>query len=385
MKKLAIVTTHPIQYNAPWFRLLASRNNCDLKVFYTWSQSKDTVKDRTFGREIKWDIPLLDGYDFEFVENVSKRPGSHHFFGIDCPDLISKIEMFNPDAILFFGWNFKSHLLAMRYFKGRTSVWFRGDSTLINESGGLKTKLRRIILKAVYSYIDKAFYVGEANKAYFLKHNLKNGQLVRAPHAIDNERFKDDQLKNYEEKAIEWRRALGYNDDDIVILYAGKFEPVKQLNILIRSVINANKRRSFPVKLLLVGNGPLENDLKNFAIDDPNIQFLGFQNQTQMPIVYRLGDIFCLPSRSETWGLAVNEAMASSRPVIFSDNVGSFEDVYVEGYNGFSFPHSDENNLQKLVEELDLKKILAMRCNSRNHIENFTMLKIVEAIESKIQ
>src|SRR5690606_13801950 len=133
MKKLAIVSTHPIQYYAPWFRLLAERNNCTLKVFYTWSQSKGSVKDRTFGKQITWDIPLLEGYDFEFVDNVSKKPGSHHFFGIDCPSLIFKIEAFQPSAILFFGWNFKSNLLAMRHFKNKVPVWFRGDSTLLDE------------------------------------------------------------------------------------------------------------------------------------------------------------------------------------------------------------------------------------------------------------
>ncbi|MGB3547223.1 MAG: hypothetical protein WBA17_09630, partial [Saprospiraceae bacterium] len=92
MKKLAIVTTHPIQYNAPLFKLLASRKKLSLRVFYTWSQAADTVKDRTFDRDIKWDIPLLEGYDYEFVQNISKKPGSHHFFGIDCPALNTRLK-----------------------------------------------------------------------------------------------------------------------------------------------------------------------------------------------------------------------------------------------------------------------------------------------------
>lgn len=63
MKKLVIVITHPIQYYAPLFQLLAEVKNLELKVFYTWSQAKEKVKDKTFGKEIKWDIPLLEGYD----------------------------------------------------------------------------------------------------------------------------------------------------------------------------------------------------------------------------------------------------------------------------------------------------------------------------------
>ena len=102
MKKLAIITTHPIQYNATWFKLLAESDVVDLKVFYTWSQTKISVKDRVFGEEVKWDLPLLDGYNSEFVENVSKSPGSHHFFGIKCPELLPKIKTFKPDVILVF-------------------------------------------------------------------------------------------------------------------------------------------------------------------------------------------------------------------------------------------------------------------------------------------
>lgn len=384
MKKLAIVTTHPIQYNAPWFRLLASRNRCKPKVFYTWSQSKTTVKDRTFGRDITWDIPLLEGYDYEFIENIAKKPGSHHFFGIDNPELISKITQFNPDAILFFGWNFKSHLLAMRHFKGKIPVWFRGDSTLINETEGFKTRLRRLVLKAVYRYVDKAFYVGEANKAYFLIHHLKPNQLVYAPHAIDNDRFQDDDLKNYEKKALEWRRSLDYKDDDLIILYAGKFEPVKQLDILIRAVMNANQKRSTPVKLLLIGNGPLEAHLKTMANSHPDIQFLGFQNQSQMPVVYRLGAIFCLPSKSETWGLAVNEAMASARPVIFSDHVGCLEDMYVQNYNGFCFEHDNPKELSELLTRINLEDLYEMRQNAYEHASSFKFLNIVNAIEQSL-
>ena len=73
-KKLAIVTTHPIQYNAPLFKVLALSDVMDIKVFYTWSQAKESVKDVEFGRKIVWDIPLLDGYNYEWIENVSKKP-----------------------------------------------------------------------------------------------------------------------------------------------------------------------------------------------------------------------------------------------------------------------------------------------------------------------
>ena len=70
--KLAIVTTHPIQYNAPWFGLLAEQPGVNIMVFYTWEQVNVNTKfDPGFGRIISWDIPLLDGYDYTFVKNTA--------------------------------------------------------------------------------------------------------------------------------------------------------------------------------------------------------------------------------------------------------------------------------------------------------------------------
>ena len=117
--KLAIVTTHPIQYNAPWFKLLAQHPDVDVKVFYTWEQTLQSAKhDPDFGRVIEWDIPLLDGYEYTFVKNIAASPGSSHFKGIDNPTLNDEIKAWGAESVLVFGWAFKSHLACMKYFKG---------------------------------------------------------------------------------------------------------------------------------------------------------------------------------------------------------------------------------------------------------------------------
>ncbi|WP_053990064.1 glycosyltransferase family 4 protein [Mangrovimonas sp. TPBH4] len=386
MKKIAIITTHPIQYYAPWFKLLAERQNIKLKVFYTWSQAQDTVKDKTFGKTIAWDIPLLEGYEFEFVENVSKDPGSHHKNGIDCPELISKIETWNPGAILVFGWYLKSHFKVMRYFKGKVPIWFRGDSTLLDETSGVKTILRRLYLTRVYQHIDKAFYVGAENKRYFKAHGVKERQLVFAPHAIDNSRFADSEINQYEIQALEWRKELGFSEDDIVILFAGKFESKKQPDFLLEAVQKVNLQRETPLKLVLVGHGPLENKLKDLAENDRHVTFLPFQNQSKMPILYRLGNIMCLPSKGpgETWGLAVNEAMASGRPVIVSNKVGCTSDLVKHGQNGYVFSYDNEKEIENILIELNSERLKELGKHAENYIRDWNFEKIVEAIAREL-
>jgi glycosyltransferase involved in cell wall biosynthesis len=381
LKKLAIVTTHPIQYYAPWFKLLAADYSIELKVFYTWSQAQDSVKDRNFGMDIKWDIPLLDGYAYEFVENKAKRPGSHHFFGINCPELIPKITSYQPDIILVFGWNFISHLKVMRFFKGKVPVWFRGDSTLLDEQPGFKTQLRRTVLSFVYRSIDKALYVGKANKAYYLKHGLKDNQLVYVPHAVDNDRFKNDTL-NYDHSANIWRKELGYHDEDIVIVFAGKFEPKKQPDLLLEAVQDVNKQREQPLRVVFIGHGVLEGKLKESALHDENVQILPFQNQSLMPIVYRLGDVLCLPSKGpgETWGLALNEAMASKRVGIVSDKVGSSQDLIRNGINGFVFTHNKPSELEDILKRLNKSDLDLMSTNASESINNWSYEILVNNI-----
>ncbi|WP_053971359.1 glycosyltransferase family 4 protein [Mangrovimonas sp. ST2L15] len=385
-KKLAIVTTHPIQYYAPWFRLLAEQPNIEVKVFYTWSQTKEGFIDRTFGEKIVWDIPLLDGYEYEFVDNVSKEPGSHHKNGIICPDLIEKISLWNPDTILVFGWYLKSHFEVMRYFKNKREIWFRGDSNLLDDLNFVKKLLRKIWLTYVYKFVDKVLYVGENNKNYYLEYGLKENQLIFAPHAIDNRRFESSKNLNYDEEAIEWRKELGLFEEDLVVLFVGKFEPKKNPELLISAVQEFNLKAEKEIKLVLIGSGPLESQLKHLASEDENILFLPFQNQSKMPIVYRLGDILCLPSQGpgETWGLVVNEAMASSRGAIVSDKVGSACDLVENGLTGYVFKSNEGISLIQVLNQLTKTNCKEMGLRAHEKIDTYSFNYIVEAIKNSI-
>src|SRR5437764_6735077 len=83
------------------------------------------------------------------------------------------------------------------------------------------------------------------------------------------------------------------------------------------------------VALLFVGSGTLETELRSRAATTANVFFAPFQNQTEMPRTYAASDLFVLPSLGpeESWGLAVNEALCLSRPVIVSDHVGCGPDL----------------------------------------------------------
>lgn len=382
MKKLAIVTTHPIQYYAPVFKLLHERQKINIKVFYTWGESGAQRFDPGFGKNISWDIPLLEGYPYEWVKNISADPGSHHSKGIDNPDLIKQVNNWQPDAVLVYGWFYKSHRQTLKYFKGRVPVIFRGDSTLLDDTGGIKSLLRSLFLKGIYHHVDYALYTGSNNKAYFKKCGLKETQLFFAPHAVDNERFAIERT----DEALALRKQLGITDDEKLLLFAGKFERKKDPLLLLEAFIDVSQPGTH---LLFAGNGILEIELKNKANQHKNIHFIDFQNQLYVPVVYQACDIFCLPSKGpgETWGLAVNEAMACGKAIVISNKVGAGTDLVREHQNGLIFNAGDSTDLKSKLKTLlmyNKTALFTIGQYSKQIISKWSFGKQVEAIEQLV-
>jgi hypothetical protein len=96
--KLAIVTTHPIQYYAPLFRLLHKQGIVAIKVFYTY-EKVEQVFDDGFGKSFSWDIPLLDGYEYSFVSNNGNT--NKGFWDVTNPTLNKEIQQWGATVYWF--------------------------------------------------------------------------------------------------------------------------------------------------------------------------------------------------------------------------------------------------------------------------------------------
>ncbi|MDY3551861.1 glycosyltransferase family 4 protein [Gemmata sp. JC717] len=338
MTKLAIVTTHPVQYYAPWFRHLAERSGIAVRVFYLWDFGVSGRVDPTFGVRVTWDVPLLDGYEHEFVPNRSRRPGTNSFWGIDNPGLLARLKPFAPDAVLCLGYNYAT-FAKLLLSRPRYPLILRGDSHRLVPRSGLKARLKRAALARVFRRFAAFLYVGQANREYYRLHGVPEDKLVFCPHAVDNDRFTGGRGAA-EPDAREWRAALGIPGDHRVVLFAGKFEPKKRPLDLLEAFRRAAPGRA---SLLFVGNGPQEPELRRAAAGVPNVFFAPFQNQSRMPRTYAAADLVVLPSYGpgETWGLCVNEAMCLGRPVIVSSHVGCGPDLVRDDETGGTFPAGD--------------------------------------------
>jgi glycosyltransferase involved in cell wall biosynthesis len=346
--RLAVVTTHPVQYYAPWFRHIAGRPGVELRVFYLWDFGVTRRTDRGFVQAVKWDIPLLDGYASEFVPNISPDPGTHHFAGIDNPTLGSRLDAFGPTAVLCVGYNHRSFLRLLRGSgRRREPLLLRGDSHRLVPARGVKAWAKRRLLTRLFRRFAAFLYVGQANREYYRLHGVGNERLFFAPHAVDNDRFMGARAEA-ESAARIWKRELGIPDGHTVVLFAGKFEPKKRPGDL----LEAFRRAAVPnAALLFVGSGPLEGDLRQQAAQVPGVYFAPFQNQSRMPRTYAAGDMLVLPSfgPTETWGLCVNEAMCLGRPAIVSTHVGCAADLVTDGETGLVYPAGDVDGLAAAV------------------------------------
>ncbi|MBR00584.1 MAG: glycosyl transferase [Verrucomicrobiales bacterium] len=348
VKRLAVVISHPIQYYSPWFRHLANRDELKLKVFYLWDFGVKETTDEKFGTSFSWDIPLLDGYNSEFLKNQSKDPGTHHFRGLDNRGAVAAISNWNPDSILIFGYNYATHLriILSRQLR-KVPMIFRGDSHNLFPTKGWKQKLSRNLRAMIFKRFQSFLSVGKANEEYFKSCGIKKKKLTRAYHCVDNDRFQDA-AEEAEKAAKKWRKELGIPKKAFVFLSAGKFESKKRPLDLLAAF---EKIDNPDCALLLIGGGEHEKQLKKTK--DKRVFFAPFQNQSQMPKVYATGDIVMLPShgRGETWGLAINEAMNLGRPAIVSSHVGCGPDLVIEGKTGWIFPAGDVKALRKAMEQ----------------------------------
>ena len=102
-----------------------------------------------------------------------------------------------------------------------------------------------------------------------------------------------------------------------------------------------------------------------------------------MPVVYRLSDIVVLPSKGpgETWGLAINEAMACGRPVIASDKCGAAADMIKDNENGFVFKAGDENELYNCMEKMIKADLASMGARAKETVLHFSYGYFVDALK----
>ena len=352
MIRLAIVTTHPIQYQVPWFRALAANPSVDLTVFFALLPDARQQGDG-FGVCFEWDIPLLEGYTNQLLENVARCPGVDHFTGCDTPAIGTTLAGGHFDAVIVNGWVVKTCLQTLWACR-RLGIpcLVRGESNALRHRATWKRWLHRLLL----SQYAACLCIGQANRNFYLANGVPAARLFSVPYGVDNQRFAHTaaQLRP-QRQAI--RASWSIPPQAVVALFCAKFIAKKRpLDLLVAlSLLQASgANQRLGLHLLMVGSGELLESCRAFALQHHlPVTFTGFLNQSEMPRAYVAADLQVLPSDDgETWGLVINEGMACGLPALVSDSVGCHPDLLEPGVTGDVFPLGDTVALAERLERL---------------------------------
>jgi glycosyltransferase involved in cell wall biosynthesis len=349
-KRLAVVTTHPIQYQAPWFRGLAENPEIDLEVLYCHRATPQDQASAGFDVEFDWDVSLLDGYPHRFLRNVARKPSVNGFAGLDTPEISDIVKAENFDAVIVNGWNYKSAWQTMRAcWRTKTPVMLRSDSHLHTARSLPKRALKLPLYRWFIPKVDACCAVGTWSRDYFLHYGAQADRIFIVPHVVDVDFFRQE-AERLRPQRTELRREWQLDDEATVFLFAGKFVDKKRPLDFINGIAMANENGK-RIMGLMVGDGPLRQACEDeVRSTNAPIRFAGFLNQSKMPMAYAAADALILPSDGgETWGLVVNEAMASGKPCLVSDHVGCGPDLIVPGETGDVFPLGDIAALSSLL------------------------------------
>ncbi|WP_276253167.1 glycosyltransferase family 4 protein [Halomontanus rarus] len=346
--KLVIVSTHPIQYQAPLFREISDRDGVELLVIFENKHGVIQAYDSGFQKNVKWDIPLLKGYESTFICEQKKS--------INRPRRFKKfyklLENYNPDGILIHGWG--SPLMMSAYLFARKlgiPSLTRTDMWLLDQPDSPILQLvRKIGLRQLFNSIDLVSSVGIRNKNFYRHHGVPEKKIRFAPYSVDNQFFRERRSNLPTKRNLKESEGIGRNKP--VVLYVGKTLEIKQPDWLLNAFCRAVEPNE--ATLIIVGSGPLDRELQKLSrtkYSQHDIRLPGFINQSELPTYYKMSDVFVLPSKRENWGLVINEAMNFSLPIITTEVVGAAPDL-VDENNGYIVPPEDTSYLSEKIAHL---------------------------------
>jgi glycosyltransferase involved in cell wall biosynthesis len=348
-RRLAILTSHPVQYYGPLFRETAK--HLDLHVFFAHRATPGEQARAGFGTAFEWDVDITSGYAHSFLENVARRPGADHFFGCDTPEIGHCFRAGDFDGLLMTGWHLKTYMQGLLAAKRLgMDVIVRSDSQLATPRSYLKNAFKALAYPAFLKMFDAALYVGQRSRSYFESFSYPSERLFYSPHCVDTEWFAARATANARQNL---RCKYGIASAVKVVLFAGKLIAFKRPLDLIGAA-SICRARGLSIEIMVAGDGPLRSELTAAAsAAQVPLHLLGFCNQTEMPAAYAASDCLVLPSSGEeTWGLVANEALACGRPVILSHLCGCAPDLAYDGRVGRIFTAGDLADLADAIENV---------------------------------
>lgn len=307
------------------------------------------------------------GTEFNNFEGIFLKKGirvSEQFFF--KPEITKYLRSLDPDITVVAGYSSPTSLIAIRWLKRKRRLFgIEIDGALLESENRIKHLIKSRILKAPSFCIGS----GGESKKFFNYHGVNNNKIYTS--CFSSLKGEDIlQAKIPKEEIASIRSKLGLSDKKLVILSVGQFIYRKGFDILFKS---ARLIDPSLIQICVVGGTPTEEYLRlSSGID---VVFAGFKSKEEILDYYKAADIFVLPTRHDSWGLVINEAMANGIPVITTNKCVAGLELISNGVNGYIVSVDDVDELRNKIctlieDELLLKK---MGRNALNTIQKSTI------------
>jgi 1,2-diacylglycerol 3-alpha-glucosyltransferase len=221
-------------------------------------------------------------------------------------------------------------------------------------------------------YYDALCLAGERSVAYFAGLGYSEKMISRCGNPVDNS-FYDSMMLDINADPDRARAELKLPER--YFLTVARLSPEKNFVRLLKA-FSGYREKGGTWDLVIVGSGPQELELKQFA-EDLNlaaVHFFPWKQYNELPAYYALASCFVLASISEPWGLVLNEAMACGLPVLVSRQCGCLHELCRRGINGYDFNPKEVETLTDLMLRIasDEQELERMGRASQRIIANFT-------------
>src|SRR5213594_1508065 len=188
---LAILTTHPIQYQVPLWKEL-TRRGVPLEVWYLSDQGHRQSLDPGFGQEFSWDLDMLGGYPHRVLATNPATADISKFRGARIGSLGTLFKTQRVTALLINGWVPQAYWqAAFQAHRAGIPIMLRGETNDLRQIHWLKEIAKRRLLKLLFDRMSVFLTVGVANRRFYLKYGVPESRFVSAPYCVDNERFSE--------------------------------------------------------------------------------------------------------------------------------------------------------------------------------------------------
>ena len=358
--RLAYLVSHPIQYQSPLLRRIAREPDIDLTVFFGSDFSVRGYADRGFGVEVQWDVPLLQGYRYQFLPNFRDRRTGSAFSAISYG---FTRRFTNPDgspafdALWVHGYASVNAMHAMIVARSLgIPVLLRAESWLRDrERGGAKLAAKEAFFSLLKRLVSATLPIGTLNAEYWSHYLGADFPQFLMPYAVDNQYFQQRSQAATPSRE-ELSRELRLEPGRPVILFASKLQTRKHCADLVAAyaLLRPAPGENPHPYLVIVGDGEERASLERQVAEANlgSVRFCGFRNQSELPRFFDLCTVFVLPSRHEAWGLIVNEVMNAARPVILTNDCGCQPDLVTDGVEGCVYPVRDVGALAQALRRV---------------------------------